>query len=69
VKETLKKKAEEGIAVFMSTHSLQVAEELCDTIGIIKDGKLIFVDTQQKLQDYKKQYGGKFESVFLELTK
>lgn len=69
VKETLKKKTEEGIAVFMSTHSLQVAEELCDTIGIIKDGKLIFVDTQQKLQDYKKQYGGKFESVFLELTK
>jgi len=69
VKETLKKKTEEGIAVFMSTHSLQVAEELCDRIGIIKDGKLIFVDTQQKLQDYKKQYGGKFESVFLELTK
>jgi len=69
VKETLKKKTEEGISVFMSTHSLQVAEELCDRIGIIKDGKLIFVDTQQKLQVYKQQYGGKFESVFLELTK
>jgi len=69
VKETLKKKSGEGISVFMSTHSLQVAEELCDRIGIIKDGKLIFVDTQQKLQDYKKQYGGKLESVFLELTK
>jgi len=69
VKEALKKKAQDGVSVFMSTHSLQVAEELCDRIGIIKDGKLVFVDTQQKLQAYKQQYGGKFESVFLELTK
>lgn len=69
VKEALKQKSREGMAVFMSTHSLQVAEELCDRIGIIKDGKLIFVDTQQKLQSYKKQFDGKFESVFLELTK
>src|SRR3990172_12693699 len=69
VKETLKKKTQEGIVVFMSTHSLQVAEELCDKIGIIKDGKLIFADTLQKLQEYKQQVGGKFESAFLELTK
>ncbi len=69
VKETLKEKTREGTSVFMSTHSLQVAEELCDHIGIIKDGRLIFVDTRQKLEEYKTQYDGKFESVFLELTK
>lgn len=69
VKDTLKEKSRAGVAVFMSTHSLQVAEELCDRIGIIKNGSLIFADTQEKLQSYKQQYDGKLESVFLELTK
>ncbi len=69
VKDAFKQKALEGVAVFMSTHSLQVAEELCDKIGIIKDGRLIFADSQEKLQSYKQQFDGKFESVFLELTK
>lgn len=69
VKDTLKQKSREGRAVFMSTHSLQVAEELCDRIGIIKNGRLIFADTLDKLEAYKKEYDGKFESVFLELTK
>lgn len=69
VKDTLKRKCREGMAVFMSTHSLQIAEELCDRIGIIKNGRLIFADTLDKLQAYKQQYDGKFESVFLELTK
>lgn len=69
VKDTLKQKSREGTAVFMSTHSLQIAEELCDRIGIIKNGRLIFADTLDKLQAYKQQYDGKFESVFLELTK
>ena len=69
VLDTLKKRSREGVAIFMSTHSLPVAEELCDRIGIIKDGSLIFADTQERLQSYKKQYDGKLESVFLELTK
>ncbi|MBI3006478.1 MAG: ABC transporter ATP-binding protein [Ignavibacteriales bacterium] len=69
VKDTLLEQAKKGVSLFMSTHSLPVAEELCDTIGIIKNGRLIFCDTQDKLQVYKKQYDGKFESVFLELTK
>ena len=69
VLDTLKKQSREGVAVFMSTHSLPVAEELCDRIGIIKDGSLIFADTQDRLRSYKKQYDGKLESVFLELTK
>ncbi|MBI4428669.1 MAG: ABC transporter ATP-binding protein [Ignavibacteriales bacterium] len=69
VKDTLLEQAHKGVSLFMSTHSLPVAEELCDRIGIVKNGRLIFCDTQDKLQVYKKQYDGKFESVFLELTK
>jgi ABC-2 type transport system ATP-binding protein len=69
VRETLKQKSEEGVVVFMSTHSLPVAEELCDRIGIINKGRLVFVGTQSDLAMYKTRYDGKFESVFLELTK
>ena len=69
VKDTLKQLTREGVTVFMSTHSLSVAEELCDRIGIIKGGKLIFSDSLDALQHYKRQYDGKLESVFIELTK
>ncbi len=69
VKDTMKQKSREGVTIFMSTHSLFVAEELCDRIGIIKDGRLIFEDTAEKLQEYKRSYDGKFEALFLELTK
>jgi ABC-2 type transport system ATP-binding protein len=69
VKEVLKQESRNGVSIFMSTHSLPVAEELCDRIGIIKSGRLIFCDTQEKLNVYKQRYDGRFESVFLELTK
>jgi ABC-2 type transport system ATP-binding protein len=69
VKDTLRRMAEDGVTVFMSTHSLSVAEELCSRIGIIKNGRLIFSDSLEALQKYKRQYDGKLESVFIELTK
>jgi len=69
VRETLKMMAHQGVSIFMSTHSLPTAEELCDRVGFIKDGRLVFLGTQENLQAYKQKYDGKFESVFLELTK
>lgn len=69
VRETLKMMAGQGVSIFMSTHSLAIAEELCDRVGFIKDGRLVFVGTQENLQAYKQKLDGKFESVFLELTK
>lgn len=69
VRETLKTLSNDGVAIFMSTHSLPVAEELCSRIGIINNGRLVFVDTQERLQAFKQKYDGKLESVFLELTK
>lgn len=69
VKQTLKQKAREGAAVFMSTHSLPVVEELCDRVGIIKDGRIVFEDRMHALETFKQKHDGKFESVFLELTK
>jgi ABC-2 type transport system ATP-binding protein len=56
-----------GKTVFMSTHSLEVAEELCDRIGIILGGKLIALGTLDELQQ---QAGneGRLEDIFLKLT-
>ncbi len=69
VRETLMRMSQEGVSIFMSTHSLPIAEELCTRIGIIHNGRLVFVDTQEKLEVFKRQFDGKLESVFLELTK
>jgi ABC-2 type transport system ATP-binding protein len=53
----------------MSTHSLEIVDELCDRVGIIKEGRLIYLDTRNNLHSVKAQYDGKLESVFLELTR
>lgn len=62
VKDTLKQKTKEGIAVFMSTHLLEIVEELCDRIAIVKAGKIIY-------EDVPATRNGQLEKLFLELTK
>jgi ABC-2 type transport system ATP-binding protein len=68
VKKVLREKCEKGVTVFMSTHILHIAEELCDRVAIIKDGKIIFDYQSSELQSLKNKFDGKLESVFLELT-
>ena len=67
LKEMMRKHAKEGNCVFFSTHVLEVAEKLCDRVGIINKGKLIFVgtfdDMKAKLKD-----NGTLEELFLEIT-
>jgi len=53
----------------MSTHSLNVAEEICTRIGIIKDGSMIFSDTTEVLETIKGSDHHNLESLFLHLTK
>ncbi|HCV43933.1 MAG TPA: ABC transporter [Bacteroidetes bacterium] len=65
VKDTLKAKTLEGLTVFMSTHLLEIVEELCDRIAIIKDGRII----HEELQNEQKRFNGQLEAMFLELTK
>ncbi len=69
VKNVLREKANNGSAVFMSTHSLNVAEEICTRIGIIKDGKMIFSDSKDILEQIKGADHDNLESLFLHLTK
>jgi ABC-2 type transport system ATP-binding protein len=68
LKEMMKDHVKRGNVVFFSTHVLEVAEKLCDRIGIINKGNLVFEGTFDQL---KKKYKSKknLESIFLEITK
>ena len=69
VKNILSEKAASGTAIFMSTHSLHVAEEICTRFGIIKDGALIFEGSRDELEVLKGSDHKNLESLFLELTR
>jgi ABC-2 type transport system ATP-binding protein len=53
-----------GTTIILTTHYLEEAEELCDRIGIIQTGKLIALETTQKLIG-----DGSLQDIFLELTR
>ncbi|HVN86676.1 MAG TPA: ABC transporter ATP-binding protein [Candidatus Binatia bacterium] len=69
LKRTFRELAAGGVTIFMSTHSLEVAEETCDRIGIIDGGRIIALGTVEEL---RRQIGSedpvRLESVFLTLT-
>ncbi len=65
VKDYLKSRTREGLAIFMSTHTLNIAEEVADRIGIIHKGRLIALGTPDQI---KADNAGNLEDVFLELT-
>ena len=67
LKEMMKDHASKGNSVFFSTHVLEVAEKLCDRIGIINKGKLVYEGTMDEIKD---AYPGlSLEEIFLEITK
>ncbi|MDF1613522.1 ABC transporter ATP-binding protein [Desulfurivibrio dismutans] len=68
VKELFKQHAATGRSVFLSTHSLEVAEELCHRIGIIVDGRLKALGDMEQLRSLAKDQRGDLEDIFLELT-
>ncbi len=65
VKTFLKERTRHGVTVFMSTHTLSIAEELADRIGIIHEGRLIACGTMEELRAGR---AGDLESLFLRLT-
>jgi len=66
LKEEMHSHCRDGNTVFFSTHVLEVAERLCDRIGIIQHGKLIAVGTLDELRGQEKNET--LESIFFELT-
>jgi ABC-2 type transport system ATP-binding protein len=68
VKDLLKQYAARGATVFISTHILSIAEELCDRIGIINKGQLIGLGTLEQLKTRAARTDIDLETLFLELT-
>lgn len=69
VKEELKARTRMGTTVFLSTHLLNVAEELADRIGIINHGKLLVEGTVSEVRDRLEGDSNRnLEEVFLEFT-
>jgi ABC-2 type transport system ATP-binding protein len=56
-----------GTTIFMTTHILEIAERMCDRVGIINHGELIRVGTIEELRK-EAQSGSSLEDIFLELT-
>lgn len=67
LKEMMKEHANKGNSVFFSTHVLEVAEKLCDRIGIINKGKLVYEGTMEQIKETYPNLT--LEEIFLEITK
>jgi len=68
VKDLFKRLAREGTTIFMSTHTLKVAEDICDRVGILNKGHLIASGTTADLQRDANAGAADLEQVFLNLT-
>jgi ABC-2 type transport system ATP-binding protein len=68
VKDVLRALCDMGKTVFMSTHILEIAERVCDRVGIINEGRLVSVGSVPELREQSRQKGGSLEDIFLELT-
>ena len=68
VKDLLRRQSREGSTVFMSTHTLSVAEEIADRIGIIERGCLRFLGTVAELKQQLALHDSSLEHLFLQIT-
>ena len=67
LKEMMREHADAGNIVLFSTHVLEVAEKICDRVGIINKGELIFKGTMEEMRDEFKS-NESLEEMFLEMT-
>lgn len=67
LKRIMRERTKQNKSVFFSTHILEVAERLCDRVGIINRGKLVFIGTYEEM---KREFNKKasLEELFMEIT-
>ena len=68
IKSVFKRMSEHGVAILMSTHTLEVAQEMCDRISIILKGKIIARGTVDELRAMAGNRHEELTAVFLKLT-
>ncbi|MFW9773109.1 MAG: ABC transporter ATP-binding protein [Candidatus Thorarchaeota archaeon] len=65
IKNLIKEYNRNGLTIFLTTHNMDVANELCDRIAIINKGKIIKLDTPQNLRAMEEEY----QPIILHLSK
>jgi ABC-2 type transport system ATP-binding protein len=68
IKDVFRKMSARGVAILMSTHTLEVAEEMCDRISIILQGKIIARGTVAEVRGMAGSPDDQLTNVFLKLT-
>jgi ABC-2 type transport system ATP-binding protein len=68
IKDVFRRMADHGVAILMSTHTLEVADEMCDLISIILKGKIIAHGTVAELRELAGAPNDELTPVFLKLT-
>jgi ABC-2 type transport system ATP-binding protein len=68
VKSLFRRFAQQGGTSFLSTHSMEVAEELCDRVAILHRGSIVAQGTMQQLREQVGAAGGHLQELFLRLT-
>ena len=67
VKDIFRRLSKEGTTIFMSTHTLEVAQEVCHEVAIIQAGRILALGTPDELRE-KAGIEGNLENIFLKLT-
>ena len=68
IKAVFRRMADRGVAILMSTHTLEVAQEMCDRISIIAKGRIIAHGTVHELSQLAGSEEMQLTPVFLKLT-
>jgi ABC-2 type transport system ATP-binding protein len=68
IKDVFRRMSEHGVAILMSTHTLEVAQEMCDRISIILKGQIIARGTVEELRVVAGGQDPNLTAVFLRLT-
>jgi ABC-2 type transport system ATP-binding protein len=68
LKDIFRQFVERGGTVLMSTHTLEVAEAMCDRIGIIQSGRIVAEGTIADLREQTRAGNASLEDLFLKLT-
>jgi ABC-2 type transport system ATP-binding protein len=68
LKDILAERARDGATVLFSTHILEIAENICDAVAIIHQGRVLATGSIAALQDLSKQGNRRLEDIFIELT-
>jgi ABC-2 type transport system ATP-binding protein len=68
IKDVFRRMAERGVAILMSTHTLEVAQEVCDRVSIILKGRIIASGTVDEVRRLSGNADEQLTAVFLKLT-